>query len=737
MTLHTKEAMDDIYEIFNQPLKQQEEQAPESQSEEVSSDDDESDYTSGAESTATRSEFGDETTVGGDFTLGTVIGDNDSDDASGSEEDNTEVDRTEIDNTDVRSVSAWSDLSDKRDAASDDDENRNDTVRSVHSIEGSEQSEDESFEEVTHPLLKSGEQHEPEVTTPTSPSAPDSLPTRFVPVPPENHNYPIRPYRDPVQAANNRLPFMTPIVEKTESSLGFATAYAQKEQLNAKTPSRSKGDLIIFEDGDEEDEPSSSPFQDLLGQAIDGSSKITKLSLRQSEPTPSELLARAVEEPARKPLSAKPIVFRDPKPSGPIIEETNIDPVNAEIRNTILRQIQPPLDSYDGYFADTEAVSGKGLEIQKYTKAVKKMKNNAQDKTITNLSAPPKLIFEGSSRTFTVKRELGKGAFAPVYLVESTPKEDEDENAPAQMGKGDFGLKRRSLEALKMEDPPTPWEFYIMRQAKRRLGVSRAADSIVHAYEMHVFQDECYLIEEFREQGTLLDLVNVARAENGVMDEQLAMFFTIELLRTVEALHSKGILHGDLKADNILVRLDALQKGEWDSVYQRDGRDGWASKGISLIDFGRGIDMKVFRPDVQFIADWEVSETDCYEARNARPWTYQLDYHGLAGIVHTMLFGRYISTVAEKSAGLGAAATRMKIKEGLKRYWQTEIWHECFDLLLNPMLHLDGEEGKKMPVSKGMREVREKMEAHLESNCEKGVGLKALVRKMEEAVKKR
>lgn len=737
MTLHTKEAMDDIYEIFNQPLKKPEEEAPEPQSEEVSSDDDdESDYTSGAESTATRSEFGDETTVGGDFTLGTVMGDNDSEDesGSGSDVDNTEVDRTEIDNT---NVSAWSDRTESRDAAEDDEEDNDDTVRTGRTYEGSEHSEDESFEEVTHPLVNSGEHHQPEVTTPTSPQAPASLPTRYVPVPPEEHNYPMRPYRDPVQAANNRLPFMTPIVEKTESSLGFATAYAQKEQLNAKTPSRSKGDLIIFEDGDE-DELGSSPFQDLLGQAIDGPGKITKLSLRQSDPKPSELLAEAVEEPARQPLAAKPVVFRDPKPTGPIIQDLLCNPVAEDTRNVILQQIQPPLDSYDGYFADTEALSGKALEIQKYTKAVKKMKNNAQDKTITNLSAPPKLIFDGSERTFTVKRELGKGAFAPVYLIESTPRDGEDENAPAQMGKGEFGLKRRSLEALKMEDPPTPWEFYIMRQAKRRLGVSRASDSIIHAYEMHVFQDECYLIEEFRDQGTLLDLVNIARAESTSMEEQLVMFFTIELFRTMEALHSKGIIHGDLKADNVLVRFDALQKGEWDSVYQRDGRDGWASKGVSLIDFGRGIDMKAFRPDVQFIAEWDLTENDCAEMHDARPWTYQIDYHGLAGIVHTMLFGKYIATVAEKGAGLGAGATKTyKIKESFKRYWQTEIWHECFDVLLNPLMHLDGEEGRKLPVLKGMKDVREKMEEYLETNCEKGVGLKALVRKMEEAVKKR
>jgi checkpoint serine/threonine-protein kinase len=438
-------------------------------------------------------------------------------------------------------------------------------------------------------------------------------------------------------------------------------------------------------------------------------------------------------------LAAKTPVFRDAKPTGPIIKDMKCNPVDESIRNTILQEIQPPLDSYDGYFADTEAVSGKALEIQKYTKAVKKIKGNAQDKTITNLAAPPKLIFDGSDRTFTIKKELGAGAFAPVYLIESTPKDEEqDENAPVKMGKGEFGLKRRSLEALKMEEPPTPWEFYIMRQAKRRLGVSRASDSIIHAYEMHVFRDECYLIEEFRDQGTLLDLVNLARAENGVMDEQLAMFFTVELFRTVEALHAKGIIHGDLKADNILVRFDTLQKGEWDSVYQRDGRDGWAAKGISLIDFGRGIDMKVFQPDVQFIADWDTTEADCAEMREMRPWTYQLDYHGLAGIVHNLLFGKYIVTEAMRGATLGAGATKTyKIKESLKRYWQTEIWQECLDLLLNPLMHLDGEEGRKLPVLKGMREVREKMEDYLEGNCEKGIGLKALIRKMEEAVKKR
>jgi checkpoint serine/threonine-protein kinase len=718
MTLHTKEAMDEIYDIFNEPLNNPDEGVSEVQSGEESSDEDEDAYTSGAESTGTggiscaNSEFGDETTAG-DFTLGTTVLDTNDIDSEG-------------DDTDTKSVSAWSDFTESKHVPKDDQQDDSD--------QSLDESEGDSFEETSRNPAESDEQDDAEATTPTSPGAPSSLPTKYVPVPPEDYNPAMRPYRDPGQAANNRLPFMTPIVEKTESSLGIATGYAQKDYVTAKTPSRSKGTLTILED---DDEPCSSPFSDLLGQVINGPGKVAKLALRETKPTPSEA---SEEEPKRKALATKENPAKSTKQNGPIIKDAQCNPVDESIRNTILQELQPPLETYDGYFADTEESYSKGADIRKYTKAVSKTSRNASDKTMTNLAMPPTLSFKGSERTYTVKRELGKGAFAPVYLVESTvPEDEDDENRLSQLGKGEFGVKRQALEAIKMEDPPTPWEFYIMRQAKRRLGVSRPADSIVSAYEMHVFKDECYLVEEFRDQGTLLDLVNIARAENGVMDEQLAMFFTIELFRTVEALHSKGVVHGDLKSDNILIRFDVLQRDDpWASEYKRDGSEGWASKGVALIDFGRGIDMKAFKPDVQFIADWPTTEADCAEMRELRPWTYQIDYHGLAGIVHNLLFGKYISTAAERGATLGAGATKTyKIKENLKRYWQTEIWQECLDLLLNPLMHLEPEEGRKMPVLKGMKEVREKMESWLEGNSERGVGLKALVRKMEEAVKRR
>jgi checkpoint serine/threonine-protein kinase len=51
--------------------------------------------------------------------------------------------------------------------------------------------------------------------------------------------------------------------------------------------------------------------------------------------------------------------------------------------------------------------------------------------------------------------------------------------------------------------------------------------------------------------------------------------------------------------------------------------------------------------------------------------------------------------------------------------------------LLNPTSAVELEEGDKMPVLKGMKAVREKMEAWLEGNRERGVGLQSGLRRLE------
>jgi checkpoint serine/threonine-protein kinase len=402
----------------------------------------------------------------------------------------------------------------------------------------------------------------------------------------------------------------------------------------------------------------------------------------------------------------KPILPAKPysKPThGPLINETTCNPMDPHIHQQIFDLIRPSLDTYEGFSNTSHKESKQVPEIERFI-----AKMSRKDSGTTTQHTEMRLQL--GSHEYLIRKKLGQGAYAPVFLAEEV----------------DTG----GLFAIKVEkSPPRKWEFYLMRQAKRRLGVSRAGVSMIDAFGLHMFRDESFLILEYREQGTILDLVNSAKnvplgeSSTGVMDEVLAMFFTVELLRTVETLHSKQILHGDLKGDNCLVRFDP---GDISSPYRRDGSDGWGTKGIALIDFGRGMDLKLFPDKVQFICEWDTDEQDCPEMRDARPWTYQVDYWGLAGIIHSMLWGKYI-TSRQEVMGVGNRK-RYVLREGLKRYWQQELWRGLLEVLMNPTLQ---EGGGGLPITGKLKEWREKMEDWLEENSERGVGLRAIIRRIE------
>lgn len=684
MTLHTKAATDDIYDIFNAPLK------PSNVNESGDDDDYETDgdYTTDGESTGTTRQL-DATSENG--------------------EDET---------ADAKSVSEWSDFSAQKhipDVEAGDGDDSLAGHHESHLID--DDTEEQESTGITHSAYNANDNDAVEYDE--YGYSPPRTRTVFVPIPPEDYDPPTRPYRDPAEVANNRLPFMTPITERTECSLDV-----DLERRDAfKTPCRREGAISVMDDHSDS-EPMSSPLREI----VDDDCPMPKV--------PAALIPKSSSVIKKGPVT-KPI-----PPKGPIIKDIQCNPVDDTIRQDILSSVQPPLSSYAGFYDNRDQKYEYGGDIRKFVKAVNRLSKGGADKT-GSLPTPVKIEFPNTVRTYSLKRELGAGAFAPVYLVEnSSPEEEEmDENAAVAMGRGMFAVNHRSeLEALKMEMPPTPWEFYIMRLAHTRLGSQhRTAASLSYAHELRLYQDESFLFLPYHPYGTLLDVVNFFRAQpSGVMDEQLAMFFTIELLRTVEALHTKSILHGDLKADNCLLRLDVMSSEQpLSTPWKADGSGGWASRGIVLIDFGRGIDMKAFVPDVEFIADWKTSSQDCAEMREGRPWTWQIDYHGLAGIIHSLLFGKYIETQRCDQGGLGRTGRKYRIRESLKRYWQADLWAECFEVLLNPGSFLEVEDGCKMPVLKSLRSVRERMEQWLEANCDRGVGLRSLIVKLEGYAKAR
>ncbi|GMF98463.1 hypothetical protein B5S33_g3170 [[Candida] boidinii] len=317
----------------------------------------------------------------------------------------------------------------------------------------------------------------------------------------------------------------------------------------------------------------------------------------------------------------------------------------------------------------------------------------------SNKVGDPKKIIELNGELHNIKQVLGEGGYGSVFLAESSS------------GK---------LKAFKIESPPNSWEFYILTQIEKRLG--NVDKSFVHCHSLFSYSDESCMIMDYCNQGSILDLVNYAKERSDVIDESLILFITVELLKTVEKLHDIGIIHGDMKPDNCMLRFTETETLPSKYVKSSVGskRSGWEKKGICLIDFGRAIDTTVLPVDCKFTTSWETDEQDCPEMRENRPWTYECDYYGLASIIHTLLFGRYIS--------VQQVGDKYKLKDPIKRYWQKELWESLFDILLNPNQY-----GRTLPITSILTRQRLKIEDWLQLNCY-SVDLKRTILKYEALV---
>ncbi|KAG7089568.1 hypothetical protein E1B28_011238 [Marasmius oreades] len=392
------------------------------------------------------------------------------------------------------------------------------------------------------------------------------------------------------------------------------------------------------------------------------------------------------------------------------------NPFDPPILRVLLSRFQP-----DPHYCNLTAQESKRYEeLQKFAKKHRKTSGNSVSLDVGGIYS---LMLDGHK--FNVTEKLGEGGFGTVFAARDlgVPRPDDD-------GDSDEDEDEQSLVALKVVKPRNLWEYNVLRRLHTALPPSQRR-SLVTPYALYAYKDESYLVMDLCPQGTLLDIVNRAESagvsqQGACLDELLVMFFTIELLRILESMHSAGFIHGDLKIDNCLLRLEDIPGGNsaWSSVYQPSGEGGWNAKGLKLIDFGRTIDTRLFPANQQFIGEWEVDERDCPELREGRPWTFQTDYFGLAGIIYCMFFGKYI-----QGASLTQLNGKTKIATPFKRYWQTDLWTRLFELLLNPtQAKPDG----RLPVSEEIGALQKEMEVWLQNNCNRAGGtLKGLLKKVE------
>lgn len=247
---------------------------------------------------------------------------------------------------------------------------------------------------------------------------------------------------------------------------------------------------------------------------------------------------------------------------------------------------------------------------------------------------------------------LGEGGMAKVYQVKS-----------------DGG----QYYALKVQSPPNPWEFYILRQLQTR---TAEAAYIIKTYEFYHYQDASFMLLDLSRQGTLLDAMNAQRIhlQQAQMPEPLAMLFIIRLLQAVIAMHEAGIIHGDIKIENIM--LDFRETQALPAHYNAADKQ-WINQRLKLIDFGRAVDLSCLPVNPMLKAAWPPQPADPVTVQQRIAWKpWVIDYWGVASVAHWLLFGESMAILKLK--------TQVSLRKPLKRYWQRQMWQKLFDLMLNP-----------------------------------------------------
>jgi hypothetical protein len=353
--------------------------------------------------------------------------------------------------------------------------------------------------------------------------------------------------------------------------------------------------------------------------------------------------------------------------------------------------------------ADTCLGGGEGECVDVYSKeelARQVKRANAvmrRDSSVVSLrseAAPSVRVgsrLELSSRLMHVEAVSGKGAFATVYKAREM-----------LLGKGLMeGLDcDDSLVALKFISAPSQWESYISRRLHSSLD-EQARPSFIQVKSTVNFSDASVLATEHVELPSMQQLLNSYRKANKKMDEQLCMFYALELLRCVEACHKCGIIHGDIKPDNVMLRDDTAEDQEW----EYSAETGFGSKGIKLIDFGCAIDTQMYGEGTVFRGKSGTEAFECVEMQEGRVWRKQLDLYAVAATVHCLLHSEYMEV--EASGDSGSYRPRLP----LKRYWQVEAWTKFFDACINS-------------GSDALEDAKRPLQAYFAANPAKAAGLR-------------
>lgn len=148
-----------------------------------------------------------------------------------------------------------------------------------------------------------------------------------------------------------------------------------------------------------------------------------------------------------------------------------------------------------------------------------------------NSNIPEGTVLDGKYR---VIRLLGEGGFGEVYLAEDRLIQE----------------RRVAIKSLKMDDSNR--EQILVREMQFLSDLDHP--NVVHFYHHFSEYDTLFLVMEFCGGGSLRESLQ----EGVSFDTEQVVSWAIDLCRTLQTVHEKGIVHHDLKPDNILFSDDGI-----------------------------------------------------------------------------------------------------------------------------------------------------------------------------------
>ncbi|KAL4453143.1 hypothetical protein ABPG74_015374 [Tetrahymena malaccensis] len=144
-------------------------------------------------------------------------------------------------------------------------------------------------------------------------------------------------------------------------------------------------------------------------------------------------------------------------------------------------------------------------------------------------------------QSYKVIRMIGQGAGGSVELVQK--------RSDGQL----FALKTISMKFMDDQQKKMAQQEIILLKVL-------VAPSIIRYYESFVENDSIHIIMEYAKEGALSDKISEHKQKGVPIDEETILYFTAQIIISVLFMHSKNILHRDIKTQNLFLTKENIVK---------------------------------------------------------------------------------------------------------------------------------------------------------------------------------